>query len=586
MVISEFNTDNPGIDNLKLFFELERLCAKSKSAGRPKAHNNLNGYKLIVVRGRDKKIVSAYDLREVVLNFRDNGWFAVIGSPAVDNVDVNINGATMQNIYKNQGANNLIPSGDDSPYAAILLHSTSLRELNDLQLKSNEVGAFQPLDVAAYEENLIKRTAVDMVVWGRKVPTNRCQLFDNLFPSDRLPEGKMDLLRDIEKDDPTETRDWSLNRCSDLTDTFRSEYFKYDSPSPGAKNPCNGFFFHSADLVTNLNSLLEDTGTCGAYAGDDPRVVDVGAMKTLMESRSNQPSCSRDRGNGAAVETAVVAMNLSVALSCAGDYGHAPVTVPEHSFENSWIEETNNYFPDKSNPLRHMSVQQWIRVNHNINGMPVSFTCHVCDKYFATGHRADIRKKKAIQTPNGYFSKYNYRNYQEVVQHEDNEVHKTALRADSKNLLDEATKECDAGRALEDEEDELMLPTVRMMRTVYAETISEIAFTKHHTIVEMQQLNGVGLGSHHNGPDAAREITKLISSSFHTTLITNIVTTKKPCSWQFDGTTDTRNIPYLIVYIQTLEDGYPITYFYRLIELKEGEKSENVCIILGNGGKR
>jgi hypothetical protein len=53
------------------------------------------------------------------------------------------------------------------------------------------------------------------------------------------------------------------------------------------------------------------------------------------------------------------------------------------------------------------------------------------------------------------------------------------------------------------------------------------------------------------------------------------VSNQKPFSLLVDSTTDSKNVPYLICFIQTIEDGYPMTYFYRLVELKEGESAEH-----------
>ena len=66
-------------------------------------------------------------------------WFFVTGSPRVVNgdMDMNENVADTQNILKNKDGKNLLPVGDDSLYAAILLHTKGTRELSDINLLRN-----------------------------------------------------------------------------------------------------------------------------------------------------------------------------------------------------------------------------------------------------------------------------------------------------------------------------------------------------------------------------------------------------------------------------------------------------------------
>lgn len=63
-----------------------------------------------------------------------------------------------------------------------------------------------------YIENIIKNNLVDMVVWGRRVETDRCGIFDRFMAENNLPEENRYLLRDIDDDDPTNVVDFSLNR--------------------------------------------------------------------------------------------------------------------------------------------------------------------------------------------------------------------------------------------------------------------------------------------------------------------------------------------------------------------------------------
>jgi hypothetical protein len=59
----------------------------------------------------------------------------------------------------------------------------------------------------------------------------------------------------------------------------------------------------------------------------------------------------------------------------------------------------------------------------------------------------------------------------------------------------------------------------------------------------------------------------------HGILFDHLIRSKDLFSLLVDETTDKSNTPHVIVLIQTIEDGHPFSYFYRIIELKYGESS-------------
>lgn len=61
----------------------------------------------------------------------------------------------------------------------------------------------------------------------------------------------------------------------------------------------------------------------------------------------------------------------------------------------------------------------------------------------------------------------------------------------------------------------------------------------------------------------------------HVVLLTDLVSKDQPFAFIVDSSTTKRNVPYFLCYIQTLEDGYPVSYYYRIIELKDGESADN-----------
>lgn len=108
--------------------------------------------------------------------------------------------------------------------------------------------------------------------------------------------------------------------------------------------------------------------------------------------------------------------------------------------------------------------------------------------------------------------------------------------------------------------------TAAMFRTVYVEIKKNIPFDSHESIVHLQKLNGVDLGVHHFEKCGAISITESISSYMHKQLMNHIISTNSPLSIIIDGSTDSQENKFLIIYFQILEKNIPIVCFYGLVE--------------------
>jgi len=76
---------------------------------------------------------------------------------------------------------------------------------------------------------------VDMVVYGRRATSERCQIFEKLHQNF---VNKAYVLREF--DIPESLKDYSLNRCTIDTSPFLPEKFKIGQRTPGAENDCTG----------------------------------------------------------------------------------------------------------------------------------------------------------------------------------------------------------------------------------------------------------------------------------------------------------------------------------------------------------
>jgi hypothetical protein len=104
-----------------------------------------------------------------------------------------------------------------------------------------------------------------------------------------------------------------------------------------------------------------------------------------------------------------------------------------------------------------------------------------------------------------------------------------------------------------------------MMYWVFIETVRSFSFRSHEMIIEGLTGMGIDTGNHHRSKQSAGGMMNLISEVMHQSLITYLVKENKPFSFLSDGSTDSSGNHLLLIYIQTLENGRPVMYFYKCL---------------------
>ena len=107
----------------------------------------------------------------------------------------------------------------------------------------------------------------------------------------------------------------------------------------------------------------------------------------------------------------------------------------------------------------------------------------------------------------------------------------------------------------------------------------------HPDIVELQKLNGVNLGTHHFDRTSATKIMENISELMHSTLIKSLKENNQPLSIILDTSTDATNNNFLLIYIRSIENNYPMTYFYRCLHITS-ETSESLFNVIKEALKK
>lgn len=135
---------------------------------------------------------------------------------------------------------------------------------------------------------------------------------------------------------------------------------------------------------------------------------------------------------------------------------------------------------------------------------------------------------------------------------------------------------------LEHEENEVLLVTSKMIRTVYVEAKSNVPFSMHRNFVVMQNLNGVNVGYHHYDKNGAIRMIDSMSRYMHEILVNHLVKSASPFSIILDTSSDIEGRHYMVTYLQAIEDNTPIVYFYKLIEMTQDVTAQGHYNVLMN----
>lgn len=359
----------------------------------------------------------------------------------------------------------------------------------------------------------------------------------------------------------------------------------------GTHNDCDGSFFnldqHLDDIAPRIYTQAppdEEMQDC------QPIGVDAGRYEAIRESDLHDQMEAEDsrirhsdwHGDPEDLQTPEDAIEVerNEELIEGIDETHVPIP-PEYEdlshFHDEWEADIVRYQGEllDVNKVTDIAVKVLFDRCDNSKDPLCKFRCRWCVEFFEKGNRADIRQKTSIQTKNGVLLNTKYKNTALITNHMKNPVHLAAkkhLFLVAKQKLQD--QHAEIREAYESSDQNYYKATINMFKLVYTEAIINTPFYRHAELANLARDIGVKIGTHHANEKAAKTITQFISLEMHTILIKHLVAQDLPFSIIVDGNTDKHNIPYLIVYIHTLENNRPIAYFYRIIELNKGESSE------------
>lgn len=462
-------------------------------------------------------------------------------------------------------------------------------------------------------ETIIKAHIVDLFIYARRAKLNSCGFFKRLIPSTNGGILKVATEWDADGYD-----DVSVNRCpssSDANDIFFSfSHFKLGKPSPHMENHCTGphylLYENIDDIMQMVPPMLATTSArnvpepcqSSSYITELSMLTSAAVVENRECAIQNARSENVDDTNDVCVCNANTPSS-STSLDNTIDSLLISITNNEHDetglpackkvkfnnnvvsgaikpwedssmFQDSWMQQIirhqGQYVPQS---LLKSSNKIWIEYLINMQNPEISaFRCRFCNSFVQKTEKK-FQNLPLLSKEQGFFTP-NYKTmYKRLSQHTQSDIHKKAILQAKQDFLDNL-KQC--GKAVADKDISHLgglVITSRMIRTVYAEIKMNIPFDSHNDLVTLQKLNGVDLGTHHADHMAAKRMTETISSKMHNILIQYIKTKKMPFSILIDTSTDQRNRNYMFIFIRTVENFWPVSYFYRSIHIQSETSS-------------
>lgn len=520
LLINEINTDNPGDENQNLFIELGEYCFDTPT----KRPTSLKGFKVIIIGGASEKIEAVFDLRDTKIPDypTDNKRYVVIGTDSVPNVNLKLSdGRYIQSIYNNPGWKYKLPVGDADVYGIILLWSSSLRDLSKIRLTNiPDTSYWEPQVITPEIEAIIRKYSQDQVVYGRRFETNRCDIFEKTwFDASILKPKFRYLLRDWDYTEAT-AQDYSLSRCSDLSEPFHPEFFILAVPTPGTLNRCDKsarfILEENIDKVSNLlwaefPPPLSIPKQCTSDQINIPneryQLVDQERYLAARDEELNMAKRMCFRDDGPSASYAEEEMEVDINNEILENFNVAPL-IPPYSIDKflpSWVDLAAPFLPEKDKfILQQPEIQSWLRIKSTVTE-PVRFFCDVCNTMVNKHFKIERNHNKDIMSDKGFISSDKSKNKLEILNHNQDQVHfqseaflREVYASETKKLVMKMIEDKDTTAS------KLLLPTISMFRTVFMEATVAIPFNKHEHLVRLQKINGVNLGIHHYGLNCCR----------------------------------------------------------------------------------
>ena len=543
-----------------------------------------------------------------------------------------------QNVHSIQfvETSNALEDGNKFAMGVFLLKKNGLDDKDLLRLKLSSYNELTKDSIARgvivvqqEHEDIIKAHLIDMMIYARRSPFNSCTFFNRIAEFVGIQIGAK-----IHRDWDDSSQDLSLSRCpieeKDERAFLVAEY-KLSRPTPHFPNDCCGEYFFLED---HLSEIMDSRGKSNLYATQrsinvpdvcvnsqhvqeltNVRTQDVLELhKSLMSMSRKENKCSQlcstkeidvekitlDKNieNNEQIIRGVkhkikyfLNDNLEMEPSCKMIKIDSS-TQTEMTFIRPW-NDLSNFQSDILQKINtHQSIyvsntwitsemKVWLEYLFNKDQPQLSrYRCRFCHDHVSKGliptfHTSLLANKE------GYFVKNRKQMRRVLSSHSESTVHKMVVKQITSKYSEDLDDCLKASKLVSSKKiDAVHEPTVRMFRTVYAEVRMNIPFENHAELVNLQKLNGAGIGVKHYERRSATRIMESISKQMHRSLIKFITKHKHPLSLILDTCTDAGNRNFLFLYFRTTEGYSPKAFFYRSLHVTKEDADSIYTLIL------
>lgn len=611
VVISELNSDNPPMHQDSEFMELEFICPAGED---PKTA----GLKVLFVKSlalNHKPSVSFY-ASLIPFSSPIGRKFYVIGSEklipmpdlAFSHPSVRSSQKIMQKGQKSLF--DMIPSGAQFPEAMILLRVSG--PVSDQLDQSIVFSASRNYFLITDEFiTMIQPFVIDALVYSRKSAFSNCGFLETLCPN--FLSIKNYILTEFHSS--KFSKDFSINRCTDLSEGFLPSMFRTGIPTPNAENDCSGskLLLHNEIVQSfpvepsatalirpaepstsqhNLDVVFEPDAeySCTISKVSRKEVYDTRSddIEKMVEKSAvgefwslPEEACETEAYRHELVAQATeiiegtqepVKKKMKKVIS-----GVTEDWNTEKYFKKEWItfiqRKLTDYF-DVAWFENVPDIKKWIDIkpNHE-NPTKTQFFCRICKQHYdRLGFKYQEKPKLAME--NGVTLNLNVlqkrKNREMFLEHvsgrcdrDKAKLDKTIRSSKHQQVINKiATAELSQLKSVtqkiiemgDSEIDEgKFRVTANMFRVVYAEAMLNIPLYQHQNAINLLKSIKANIGVHHFERTSAMRMLLLISEAFHRKLIHHIVSLNRPISIILDATTDSRGKHYVIIYFKALE---------------------------------
>ena len=247
-------------------------------------------------------------------------------------------------------------------------------------------------------------------------------------------------------------------------------------------------------------------------------------------------------------------------------------------FKKDWLTSIDNEFPNRM-PTTLIRGNEYIQKWFMYNPQTKRYHCRTCVKYIDLFPISNDNRRGTAQlwNKNGVEISDYGTNWRLISKHDsEDSIHANIIDKLKALNLDKMDQTFIDAQTKKDIENKQVEATAKVFRTVFVGVMGDFPFRQHRPLIELQRTHGVMMGSHLDSDKDAVAIMTSIGNFMHEKLITQLKTKSEFLSMIVDCTTDRRKHSYLSVLFLSLEDGRPVVYFYRLIELSKDETGKGM----------